>query len=327
MHEVDSRSRGNDTNEQIGTKDETVSRIHDALKKAEEQRLAALGRSPETSAPNESSFANPAETLLPAGGLASNATQASLDTDTHASAPDRLQTCPRTVWSPTRNAIFLSAQSNNAPGMEEFRTLRAKLFQLRAKKPVKRILVSSALPGEGKSFVSANLAQAFARQRGTKALLIDADLRKPHCHVLLGAPSTPGLYEYLAGVAGAYEIIQRSSIDDDLYFIPGGNGSSGAAELIGNGRMQQLLDTLAPLFTWIIIDSSPVIPVSDPTRVVEHCDGVLLVVRADSTPQAAAERAKRDFQHAPVLGIVFNQANVSTDPYYSYSYSYSEYSR
>ena len=80
--------------------------------------------------------------------------------------------------------------------MEEFRTLRARLFQIRAKRPLKTILVSSALPNEGKSFVSGNLAQVFARQSGGRTLLIDCDLRKPQLHEMLGAPYDPGLSEY-----------------------------------------------------------------------------------------------------------------------------------
>jgi len=233
---------------------------------------------------------------------------------------DILRNCAKANWRPSKDALFLANGDSNSPGLEEFRSLRSKLFQMRGKQRLKRILISSALPSEGKSFVSTNLAQAFARQRGGGTLLIDSDLRKPHIHEVLGAPSAPGLYEFLSGKASESDIIQ-SSDHDDLFFIPAGRVDSKAAELIGNGRMKLLLDRLTPLFNWIIVDSSPVIPVSDATRIAELCDGVLLVVRAGSTPGFMAERAKRDFQHSPLLGVVFNQVKSREDPYYKYSYS------
>jgi protein-tyrosine kinase len=301
-----------------------VSRIHDALKKAEEERLASLGLSPETQ--SEVPFAGKFSAgvgEIPLGEEPEVLKDVLNNSEANASPHpvDRLQNCSRTIWSPSKDAIFLSGQDNNSPGMEEFRTLRAKLFQLRAKKPLKTILVSSALPSEGKSFVSANLAQAFARQRGSKTLLIDADLRKPHMHELLGAPASPGLSDYLAGKVGEFEIIQKSASSEDLFFIPGGKVSTTASEMIGTGRFRHLLETLAPLFSWIVIDSSPVVPVSDPTRLAELCDGVLLVIQAGSTSHLVAERAKREFHDTPLLGVVFNQVKAKEIPYYKYSYS------
>jgi capsular exopolysaccharide synthesis family protein len=291
-----------------------VSRIHDALRRAEEQRLAKLGLG--TADTSLDGFA-----LNLSGGDAEGTTTPVLATSGQESEPtdDLLQHCANAEWVPGKDALFLTTSDTNSPGLEEFRSLRSRLFQLRAKRPLKKILISSALPGEGKSFVSANLAQAFARQRGGRTLLIDADLRKPHMHEVLGAPSSPGMYEYLSGRASLHEVIQGSN-NDDLFFIPAGRVNSTAAELIGNGRLKLLLDTVAPLFSWIVVDSSPVIPVSDATQVAELCDGVLLVLQAGATPHSFAERAKREFQHASILGVVFNQVARRENPYYKYSY-------
>lgn len=301
-----------------------MSRIHDALKKAEEERFAKFGGSqdgvPET-VPSGKFSAALHETVFNDESEQLTAAAVSLEAANPLPVTDRLQNCSKPVWSPTSDAIFLNGHDNNSPGMEEFRTLRAKLFQIRAKRALKTILVSSALPSEGKSFVSANLAQAFARQRGNKTLLIDADLRKPHMHDLLGAPSSPGLCDYLSGKANELDVIQRSVVNEDLFFLPGGKVNSTASELIGNGRMKRLLDSVSQLFSWIVIDTSPVIPVSDPTRLAEVCDGVLLVVQAGSTSHLIAERAKREFHDAPLLGVVFNQVKPKENPYYKYSYS------
>lgn len=298
-----------------------MSRIHDALKKAEEQRLTGLGSNAQQNVAAQDSipsFSAESEVAVP-----SQEYQVPIPAEPKSTTVSvLLESCSRVSWSPSKDALFLNGTSANSPGLEEFRTLRSKLFQWRSKKPLKTVLVSSALPSEGKSFVSANLAQAFSRQRGGRTLLIDADLRKPQLHNVLGAPDSPGLYEFLAGTASAQEIVQRSSTDE-LFFIPAGNVSTGAAELIGNGKLHELFDLVSPLFNWIVIDSSPVVLVSDAAQIADHCDGVLLVVKSGGTPRDVAERAVSEFDGAPLLGVVLNQIPEIQYPYY-YKYSYSK---
>jgi capsular exopolysaccharide synthesis family protein len=298
-----------------------MSRIHDALKKAEEDKLAGrtptlhptldeIASAPEP-APQVAAMVTPSLDHRPTTAIAS-ATDASSDT--------LLQRCTNVHWRPNRAvSLFLETQSQVAPGMEEFRTLRARLFQIRAKRPLKTILVSSALPNEGKSFVSGNLAQVFARQSGGRTLLIDCDLRKPQLHEMLGAPTTPGLSEYLQGKVDEFSMIQKSAYDD-LFFIPGGEVGPHTPELIGNGRLKVLLKQLAPHFSWIVVDSSPTGPVSDASRLAEFCDGVVLVVRAASTPASMAEMAKREFRDTPILGVVLNQVTQADHTYSKYYY-------
>src|SRR5207253_3569444 len=108
-----------------------------------------------------------------------------------------LMRCRQTNWAPDpKTMLFFSAEEHGA-GMEEFRTLRSRLYQAREKQPLAKILVTSALPKEGKSFTAANLAQVIVRQNGRRVLLIDGDLRNPQLHTLLGAEPDPGLFEYL----------------------------------------------------------------------------------------------------------------------------------
>lgn len=299
-----------------------MSRIHDALKKAEEDKLA--GKTPVMHpALNEVvPAAEPTPPTAAFGAPSLDHRQAAVIT----TAPDPgsdilLQRCTTAHWRPNRAvSLFLETKSQQvAPGMEEFRTLRARLFQIRAKRPLKTILVSSALPNEGKSFVSGNLAQVFARQSGGRTLLIDCDLRKPQLHEMLGAPSTPGLSEYLQGKVDEFSMIQKSGYED-LFFIPGGEVGPHTPELIGNGRLKILLKQLGPLFSWIVIDSSPTGPVSDASRLAEFCDGVVLVVRAASTPASMAEMAKREFRDTPILGVVLNQVSRADHNYSKYYY-------
>ncbi len=295
-----------------------MSRIHDALKKAEEERMSEKGpATPHVAEP----VPMPAEAIAESAAAVGPAISPVVHADAHATAEGLLQRCPTVQWNPDRRvALFMDAHSQVAPGMEEFRTLRARLFQMRAKKPLKTLLVSSALPDEGKSFVSGNLAQVFARQRGGKTLLVDCDLRKPQLHEMLGAPKTPGVSEYLQGRVDEFSIIQKSNYDD-LFFIPGGEVSPQTPELIGNGRLKTLLQHLAPVFSWIVIDSSPTAPVSDASRIAELCDGVILVVRAASTPASMAETAKREFRDTPILGVVLNQVSRSEPTYSKYYYT------
>ena len=296
-----------------------MSRIHDALKRAEEQRQARGTTSPrDTSAKTAEPELPPITSELgfgePEGVSASEPTP---DSDSQESRERLLQDCCRSNWQPSRDALFLSAAGRYVTGLEEFRRLRSRLFQLRAQKPLKTVLVSSALPGEGKSFVSANLAQALASQRGGRTLLIDGDLRKPHIHKILGAPEQPGLFDYLSGKATEQEIVHRSE-SDTLFFIPGGSVNSAAGEVAGNGLFKQLIGRLTPLFDWIVVDSSPVLPVSDPTRLAEVCDGVILVVRAGVTPHGEAERAKDEFRNRSVLGVVMNHVSEPIRQYHAY---------
>ena len=109
-------------------------------------------------------------------------------------------------------------------GKEVFRTLRTRLYQVRAVQPLRTVLVTSALPGEGKTFVTSNLAQSLVRQRERRTLIIDADLRLSSLHIPLGAESSPGLSDYLLGEVDEFAVMQRGR-EENLFLIPGANRS------------------------------------------------------------------------------------------------------
>jgi capsular exopolysaccharide synthesis family protein len=215
--------------------------------------------------------------------------------------------------------LFFNAQ-NSARGTEEFRTLRSRLDRLRAQRPLRTLLITSSLPKEGKTFVAANLAQAIGRQPEKHALLIDADLRAPRAHMALGAPLTPGLSDYLRGEADELAILQRGP-RGNLFFIPGGKPASHPAELIANGRLKALLDRLAPIFDWVILDSPPIVPVSDAGLLADLCDGVLMIVRAGATPFDLAQKATKEFRSKRLLGVVLNHVKPGSS-YSSYYYDH-----
>jgi capsular exopolysaccharide synthesis family protein len=173
------------------------------------------------------------------------------------------------------------------------------------------------LPAEGKTFIAANLAFSLARNKNHAVLLIDADLRKPALHTLLGTSHQPGLAEFLSGSAQANQILQRnqySSIDwegkswqvPDLTFIPSGDGGDLSPELVANHRFEELIAALSPHFDWIIIDSPPALVVADAIDLARAADAVLLVARAAQTPYDVAQRAQSAFANSRLLGFVLN---------------------
>jgi protein-tyrosine kinase len=209
--------------------------------------------------------------------------------------------------------------NESARGTEEFRTLRSRLYHARESMTLKKILVTSALPKEGKSFTSANLAQVLVRQHGRRVLLIDADLRAPRLHLMLGTTPAPGLSDYLLGSGDEFSIMQRGPMEN-LFFIPSGNQISDAAELVANGKLKVLLQRVEALFDWIVIDSPPAVPVSDASVLAKVCDGVVMVVRSNATPIDMARRAREEFPDQVLVGVVLNGTDTETTPYSRYYY-------
>jgi protein-tyrosine kinase len=189
---------------------------------------------------------------------------------------------------------------------ERFRMLRSRLYQLRTTRKLGSLLVTSALPAEGKTFVASNLALIIARQPGSKVLLLDADMRFPQLHVALGTPGRPGLTEYLGEEACLEEVLQHGN-QGNLCFIPAGKAVANPAELIAGPRMKSLLELLYKAFDWIIVDGPPVLLVSDPLVLADLVDGVLQVVAAGFTDREDAQKACREFQDKSLLGVVLNR--------------------
>jgi protein-tyrosine kinase len=222
--------------------------------------------------------------------------------------------CRRPEWKPTtRMNVFLPG-SNHKVGAERFRTLRSRLYQISDTRKLQAVLVTSSLPSEGKSFVAANLAQAMVHKQDRKVLLIDADLRLATQHNIFGAPKTPGLTNYLRGEVDEYGVIQKG-MDSGVYLIPAGDEVSNPSELILNDRMERLLKFGTQIFDWVILDSSPSLPVHDASVLADLCDGVLFVVRAASTEFETAAKAAEEFRKKNLLGVVFNCAEKTESSY------------
>jgi protein-tyrosine kinase len=297
-----------------------MSRIHEALEKAEQERAIAQAATtgvaatthepiPAASIWTESAPEIPTETNSPvAAGLPGD----------YLRFDDLRTRCAHPTWHLDPNVNVFFNPDLSVHGAEQFRTLRSRLYQLRGTQSLRTLLVTSAIPGEGKTFVTANLAQAIVRQPDRRALIIDADLRCARLHLPLGAPTSPGLTDYLRGEADELAVIQHGQ-EGNLCFIAGGNEVTDPSELLSNGRLRKLLDRVTPVFDWVILDSPPCVPVADASILADLCDGVLLVVRAGSTPSEVAQRARQELQGKNVVGVVLNavdEAGIYGSTYY-----------
>ncbi len=282
-----------------------MSRIHEALKRAEQERGTQIG------------LDQVAESGMPP--IANPRMSANVMTDAPVTFEALQARTARVSWNPDPQSMLFFGGADQGVGKEEMRTLRSRLYQLRERKPLKKILITSALPKEGKSFLAANLAQVLVQQRGRRALLIDADLRAPRLHQSFGTAVQPGLSDYLLGEKDEFSVIQQGSMDN-LFLIPGGQQASNAAELVANGRLKTLMGRMEAMFDWIIVDSPPAALVSDASLLANYCDGVLMVVRSSVTPSEPARRARLEFAPEQLLGVVLNGIEPKASSYAIYHY-------
>ncbi len=310
-----------------------MSHIYEALQRAEAERIAGLEALVTAPLPEY----EPEHPSL-ASSLAAHRLQgAELGAAAVAEAtPEKLLTpgffdrVARRPWNPMLEQ--LPALERGGVSVEQFRSLRARVQELRDLKPLKSVLVSSGLPKEGKSFISVNLAINLARHKNSKVLLIDGDMRCSSLHRYLGCEVHPGLSEYLAGKAEILEVMQApeemtgrdpmmASVLENITLIPGGDGGDTVADLTTSKRFEELLTAVSPYFEWIVIDSPPVLLVSDAVNLARSSDAVLLVARSGVTTFPVAQRAQNELKAANVIGFVLNAVDkppMSGNYYYRY---------
>jgi polysaccharide biosynthesis transport protein len=212
---------------------------------------------------------------------------------------------------------------------EAFRHMRTTLSLLGDEAHRRSFLVTSAIPGEGKTFCAYNAAMAFAAE-GQKTILIDADLRMPAVHRIFsdseGARRHLGLSDYLAGGTEIDRIIMAGP-QENLSAICAGGKTSNPGELLGTDGFVTLMKTLTERFDRVIIDSAPVNAVSDTLRITPLADYVCLVVRAAKTPKKALARAKKLIESAKgkLAGFILNRVHLGRDSaYHFYHYAYGQ---
>lgn len=216
-----------------------------------------------------------------------------------------------------------------SPIAEMFRTLRTNIQFMNSKKQLKTILVTSTMPGEGKSWVSANLAITFA-QSGKRVCIIDADMRKGRMANLFQTELTPGLSNYLSGIDNKgkddeLDIIKhiKATEIDNLFLVPAGNVPPNPAELLGTETTVNMLDKLKEIFDVIILDGTPAMLVTDALILSRIADTTILVASHKSTKKDDLEKIKKAIENVggKIAGVVLNRKPVKAKEY-STSYYY-----
>ncbi|MFH0778250.1 MAG: CpsD/CapB family tyrosine-protein kinase [Candidatus Eisenbacteria bacterium] len=217
--------------------------------------------------------------------------------------------------------IPLSVFDGDSPVSTEFQRLHARLSKLNAGRKTSSLLVTSARRGEGKTTTSAFLAYTAALHSDRRVVVVDCDLRKPRLHELFGIGQRLGLVDALANLLPLKSVIKDTELDN-LKVITSGRSIGVPSALFESYVFREMLGELRANFDLVILDSAPILPVSDAFLISEHCDGILLVVMAGKTPVEVLARA-RDLlgeNGSKILGAVINNAEEVLPYYYDYDY-------
>lgn len=217
---------------------------------------------------------------------------------------------------------LVTLNSYESSGAEAYRTLRTNLIFSQAVRTLRTLVVTSSTPSEGKTTTSANLAVTYAQQ-GMRVLLVDCDLRRARLHKVFRAAREPGLTQLLMGQVEAAEAFQSTPVEG-LLFMPAGALPPNPAELLGGGRMRELLESVSEEFDLVILDTPPLMAASDAAVLGSMTDGVIIVVRAGMTDRTVAQRAVGQLNSvgANVLGAVLNDPDARAAAYGERVYEY-----
>ncbi len=281
--------------------------LDNTLKNPEEAenylRLPNLGVVPEFSSINGKSLYGPRELSR----------QLSLDHNSHDSPA-----------LPPGKELVTSHGSYSSIG-EAYRNIRTALLLSRAGGPPKITLITSAMSREGKTVTAVNTAVMLS-QLGANTLLIDADLRRARCHRVLAVDNLLGLTEVLTGARDVCEMVRSTEIPN-LYFLSAGSVPPNPTELLNSAKMMDTMAQLKEHYEYIVIDSPPVLPVSDSLLLAKMTDGVVIVADGGATPrhQVKAACARLEYARAKILGTILNKIKVNGPDYHYYYYHHDYY--
>jgi capsular exopolysaccharide synthesis family protein len=273
-----------------------MGKIHDALQKAEELRRGASAE-PEAApaVPERAPAPKPEKTRR--WGMRRKTAQ---------------------VAKPARYGVHVSG--SESPFSEEYRTLRARIQSLRRTRELRSIVITSALPNEGKSTTAANLARCFGLEREVTTCLVDADMRTPRMHQAFPGAGPVGLVEVLEGDAKLDEALVAVA-ETRLMVLPVRALPPAPSELLASRAMADLIAELHTRFHTVILDAPPVLGLPDTVTLVDQCDSTLFVVGAGRAPREDVESALERLDASKVLGVVLNRCARHEVPYAG-SYGY-----
>lgn len=235
------------------------------------------------------------------------------------------QFLPRSVSLP-RNSRLVCLTEKGCAAAEAFRLLGVRVRKLRSERSLKKIVITSTTPQEGKSTIASNLACCLAEGEQRSVLLVDGDLRRPVLAEMFGLGPEPGLCEYLRGENSLAGSIYKLN-GPDLWFLPAGASLGNPLESLQSARLPALMEALGDLFDWIIIDSPPVLPLADTSIWERWADGILLVTRQGVTRKLTLQRGLEAFQSPDkLIGALINSFDALPESDYYYYRSDQEHS-
>jgi protein-tyrosine kinase len=279
-----------------------MSRVHDALRRAEQAGLL----SPPVNRPGSA-----------------DARSATMVADPGPNMAGLLEKVQEIPFRLAPDSLLIDVSRPHEAPMEEFRALRTRLNHMKSLQPINTVVVTSPSPAEGKSLSAANLALAEAHLAGNMTLLADFDFRRPIVHSLFQCDRSPGITDYLLGKIPLHQALRKIA-GTNLYIMPAGEAVINPLELLNLREVKLMLDRLPTVFSWVILDSPPLLFAADANLLSTMCHGTLLVVRIGHTTIDSVTRAMQSLCNNNVLGIVVNGARRG-ELYSKYTYYHSYY--
>lgn len=223
----------------------------------------------------------------------------------------------------SRDGSLLAVEQPRSPIVEAFRTLRTNIQFAGVDLPVRSLLITSASPTEGKSTISSNLAVVMA-QAGLRVVLVDGDLRRPSIHKIFGLTNRFGISDSMLQASTQWDNVAQPTEITNLSIISTGSLPPNPSELLGSQRFRQFLEKLTSTYDMVIVDSPPLLPVTDAAIISRAVDSVLLVIDTGATRAGAVAQSKERLNRvgARVLGVVMNKFTLGRSGYYSQYYQY-----
>lgn len=220
------------------------------------------------------------------------------------------------ISAPAEGHLVVLSDTESAAG-EAFHLLGVRLRHLRRQRPLKKILVTSTIPQEGKSMIASNLACTLALRTQQKVLLLEGDVRRPTQSKIFGIAHKAGICEWLAGEKPLIQCMYRLD-GPGIWIFPAGASTGNSLELLQSGRVGPMMEQLSSWFDWVIIDSPPILPLADTSVWTSVADGTLLVARQGITQKRQLQRGLEALGNQKLIGAVLNSARTlaHTDYYY-----------
>ena len=237
-------------------------------------------------------------------------------------AAGRLEKCAgiRLPRSEEKSFLVTQYKPDMQAAVESYRTLRTRLVKQQTRNGTRSLVVSSAMPSEGKTLTTFNLALCYASIQNWPVLAVDADLRTRDLSRLLGDPKSPGLAGILGGACDCASAVLRTDVPS-LYVLPAGEAERAPSELFSGANWKEFVGWASETFRLVIVDSPPALDLSDFELILAPCESAMVVVRAGTTVRASFTKLLAQIDPKKLAGVVFNAAEETPNTGYNYRYS------